>query len=397
MNKQDVLTQADIVVIGAGVMGASIAYQLNKRTNKRILVVDQSAPLGGMSGRTFGQIRLHYSNALMLKLAMRGYEFFDNWSREVGYGDPGYVPMGYMLIVVRDQLEALRRNIELAQSLGIDTRFVEPDEIKSLEPAINTDGLEGGAYDPAGGYIDVTRIVLSWLTAAQENGVQLMTGLRADAIETKSGRVTGVSTTHGRIDTSLVINATGSWTRELLSPLGIDLPLEVRRLDMMYLRQPPGRAQIGCCITDGNSNVVIRPDMGRDILVVAYPPEMPVAQDPAESNNERDDVDHLARIKKALAERLPDFCDAKPIRAVSGTYDITPDWHPIIGWAPHIEGLYIATGFSGHGLKLSPAIGEVTAATVLGQESPFDMRPLRLERFAEGDPMYLAYGPGARA
>ena len=397
MNQRSVLTQANIVVIGAGVMGASIAYQLNQRSDKRILLIDQSAPLGGMSGRTFGQIRLHYSNALMLKLAMRGYAYFGNWAREVGYGDPGYVPMGYLLIVVRDQLDALRRNIELAQSLGIDTRFVDPDEIKSLEPAIDTDGLEGGAYDPAGGTIDVTRMVLSWLTAAQENGLELITGLRVDAIETKSGRVTGVATADGRIETSVVITATGPWGRDLLSPLGIDLPLEVRRLDMMYLRQPPGRAQIGCCITDGNSNVVIRPDAGRDILVAAYPPEMPLARDPAEANNDIDDADHLARIRKALAERLPDFRDAEPIRAVSGTYDITPDWHPIVGWAPDIEGLFLATGFSGHGLKISPAIGEVTAAAVLGHESPYDMRPLRFERFAEGDLMHLAYGPGARA
>ncbi len=397
MSSKSALAKTDILVIGAGVMGASIAHQLNRQTDKRITVIDQSAPLGGMSGRSFGQVRLHYSNALLLNMAMRGYEFFQNWTREIGYGNAGYVQMGYLLIVVEKQLEALQRNVELARSLGIDTRFVEPEEIKALEPALNTQGLVGGAYDPEGGYIDVTRIVLSLLTAAQEGGVRLMSGLRAEAIVTEGGRVAGVSTQDGLIKAPIIINATGSWAGELLAPLGVDLLMEPRRLDTMYLRQPPGRSQIGCCITDGNSNVAIRPDMGRDILVAAYPPEMPLATDPAEANNEQGDAEHLVRIRASLAERLPDFCDAEPIRSVSGTYDITPDWHPILGWVPDVEGLYLAAGFSGHGLKLAPAVGECVAAEVLGKPPPFDIRPLRFERFAENDLMYLAYGPGGRA
>ncbi len=396
MAGSDLIAETDILVIGAGVMGASIAFQLSRQTEQRVLVIDQAPPLSGMSGRTFGQVRLHYSNALMLQLAKRGFDIFDNWSDAVGYGHSGYVPMGYMLIVKENHLDALQRNIELAQSLDIDTRFVDRQEIKALEPAIHTDDLVGGAYDPAGGYIDVTRIVLSWLSSIQERGVRVMTGACAQAIETANGRISGVRTSAGRIDASVVISATGSWSRELLSPLGIDLPLEIRRLDMMYMRQPPNRAQIGLCVTDGNSNVVIRPDMGRDFLISAYPPEMPEAKTPDESNDRLDDPEHLARIERALTERLPDFCDASPVRPLSGTYDITPDWHPIVGWADGIDGLFLAAGFSGHGLKLAPAIGEAVAAMVLDKTAPIDIHPLRLQRFADGEPMYLAYGPGAR-
>ena len=199
------------------------------------------------------------------------------------------------------------------------------------------------------------------------------------------------------IEAPIVINATGSWANHLLELLNIDLPMQPRRLDTMYLRQPPGGAQIGCCITDGNSNVAIRPDMARDILVGAYPPQMPVAVDPGEGCNEQANSEHLARIRKSLAERLPDFTHAQPIRSVCGTYDITPDWHPIIGWLPMLEGLYLVTGFSGHGLKLAPAVGAAVSAEVLGKASPFDINPLRYERFAENDLMYLAYGPGGRA
>ena len=166
---------------------------------------------------------------------------------------------------------------------------------------------------------------------------------------------------------------------------------------MAYLEQPPGRSTIRTCITDGNSNVVMRPDMGPYLLAVAYPNEMPEVADPAAPAPAEDEARHRSRLDKALAERLPDFVDATVARTVSGAYDITPDFHPILGWAPGIDGLYLAAGFSGHGLKLSPAVGECVAAAVLGTDSPFDIHPLRPSRFADGEPMYLAYGPSARA
>ena len=332
----------------------------------------------------------------MLQMAMRGYDYFTNWDKFVGYGDPGYLPMGYMLIVVEKQLGPLNSNIELAQSLGIDTRFVDPKDIKSIEPCIDTTGLVGGAWDPNGGFIDITRIVLAWLSAAQEASVRVATGVKVEALETRGDQITGVRTSAGNIETDVVIDVTGSWARELAKPLGIDIPVEPRRIDTMYLTQPPGGRQLGCCLTDGNSNIAIRPHMGREFLAGAYPPEMPVVPPIVDSDAENDAA-HLKRIRKSLSERLPDFKNASPVRSVSGSYDVTPDWHPILGWAPGIEGLYLATGFSGHGLKLAPSVGETVADIVLDKKPEMDVSALRLERFAENEPMYCAYGPGARA
>ena len=397
MADTDILSHADIAIIGGGIMGASIAFQLTKESDAKVVLIEQFPPVGGMSGRTFGQIRQHYSNELMVKLAIRGFDILRDWSQEVAFGDPGYVRMGYLLLVVDEQLTALKGNVALGQRLGVDTRLVGPEEIKAIEPALTTDDLAGGVYEPDGGYIDVTRMVLSWLGAAESRGLNLMAGLRANAIETSNGKVKGVRTTEGLVEVPLVVNATGAWGRDLLSPIGIDIPIERRRLDMAYMRQPPNRAQIGTCITDGNSNVVIRPDMGRDILVAAYPREMPLVEDPCAPAPLQDEESHQERIAKAFAERLPDFRDAKVSCTVSGAYDVTPDFHPILGWAPGVEGLYLAMGFSGHGLKLSPGVGETVAAMVLGKEPPFDVKPLRFERFTENEPMYLAYGPSARA
>ena len=397
MSTQTTLAQADLVVIGAGIMGAAIAYQLNRQSERRIVVIDERPPVGGMSGRTFGQIRLHYSNALMLQLAMRGYEVLDNWSREVGYGDPGYVPMGYLLIVVEAQLEALHRNIDLARSLGIDTRFVGPDEIKAIEPAIETGTLAGGAYDPAGGYIDVTRMVLSWLGSAQENGVRLISGLRAEAIETANGKVTGVSTARGLIEAPLVISATGPWGRELLSPLGIDLPLEARRLDMMYMRQPPNRAQIGCCITDGNSNVGhparygARPTRRR--LSARDAPHGRSQRSPQRAGRSRPSRTHCQGVRRTAARFLRRQADPRDQRNLRHHPGLAPgpglgarDRGPLSGGrllGARIEAL--ARDRRGRGRHGA------------GQGARPRHPPLRFERFAEGEPMFLAYGPGARA
>ena len=298
---------ADIVVIGAGIMGASIAFQLTRQSGRKVVVVDERPPVGGMSGRTFGQIRQHYSNALMVEMAIRGFEVLNDWQAEVGVGDPGYVKLGYMLLVVEAQVEACRRNVELGRQLGVDTRFASPDEIKALEPALVTDDLAGGAWEPNGGYIDVTRMVLSWLGAAQAAGATLHSGLRVEGIATADGRVVGVDTAEGRIEAPVVICAAGAWTTDLLAPIGIDAPIERRRLDMAYLEQPPGRPTIRTCITDGNSNVVMRPDMGPYLLAVAYPNEMPEVADPAAPAPAEDEARHRTPPRQGAGRAVAGF------------------------------------------------------------------------------------------
>ncbi len=388
------------MVIGAGVTGASIGYQLARTSNRRVAVVDARPPVGGISGRTFGQIRQHYSNELMVRMAQRGFHCIRNWADEVGYGDPGYVRLGYMLIVTENQIEGLRRNVELGRRLGVDTRFVGPDEIGAIEPLVNADSLAGGAYEPDGGYIDVTRMVLSWLGAAQAHGADVIAPLTVTEITTAAGAVTGVATAQGTISAPTVVVATGAWATDLLDPLKVNVPVQRRRLDLAMLEQAPGTGALHTFITDGNSNLVIRPDMGRRVLAVAYPPQMPEVEDPLADAGDAGHAEHAARIRAAVAERLPALAIAETVSTTSGAYDVTPDYHPILGWASEtadVSGLYLAVGFSGHGLKLSPAVGEIVAAHVLGTLPPLDAGPLRPSRFADGDLMHLTYGPSARA
>ncbi len=378
-------------------MGASIGFALASRSDAHVVVLDSRPPVGGISGRTFGQIRRHYSNELLIRMANRGFEVIRDWSTEVGFGDPGYARLGYLLLVVQDQLDALRRNIALGQGCGVDTRFVDAEQIAAIEPLLVTDDLAGGAYEPDGGYIDVTRMVLSWLLAAQAHGARVVHGVEVSALRTAGGRVSGVSTSAGDIEAPVVVHAAGAWGRDLLDPIGLSLPLQRRRLDMATLEVAPGGPQLQCCVTDGNSNIVVRPAMGRQVVAVAYPPEMPVVDDPLELSGEADHEAHLLRLEAAFAERMPAMVGSTVLSRTSGAYAVTPDYHPVIGPAPGVEGLLLALGFSGHGLKLSPAVGETMAAMVMGDEPRFDMHPLRLSRFEAGEEMFCAYGPGARA
>jgi len=392
-----IVSHADIIIIGAGIMGASIAFQLSRQSDKTIVVIDARPPVGGMSGRTFGQIRQHYSNALMVELSIRGFDTLENWTDRVGFGDPGYVKMGYMLFVASNQIEALKRNIQLGQDLGVDTRFVGPDEIKHIEPGLTVNGLTGACYEPNGGYIDVTRMVLSWLSAAQTLGAQLFTPVSVKALTTESGRITGVETDQGRVAAPIVINATGAWGGELLSALELEVPMKSTRLDMTYIDTETQGSVIGSCVTDGVSNVVMRPHWGSTMLVAAYPPDPILVDDPVGPVEEHAYQMHHERMRRAFKDRIPQLKDFTVLSNVSGAYDVTPDFHPIVGWAPGVEGLYLAMGFSGHGLKLSPGIGEAVAAMVLERPAPIDISALRYERFAQNDLMHLAYGPSARA
>ena len=398
-------SEADVIVIGAGVTGSSIGYQLAQHSDLRVVIIDARAPVGGISGRTFGQIRQHYSNELMVRIAQRGFHCIQNWDSVVGFGDPGYARFGYMLLVVEDQLDGLRYNIELGRSLGVDTSFVVGSQITEVEPLVNADGLAGGAYEPEGGYIDVTKMVLSWLTAASAAGAHVLAPVAVEGVTTSSGAVVGVNTAAGEIRAPVVVAATGAWARDLLDPLGVEVPIERRRLEMAVLEQHAGARALGTCITDGNSNLVIRPDMGRHIVAVAYPPEMPVVVDPLADASDTDHAAHDVRLRAAISERLPSLTVASTVSTTAGAYDVAPDYHPILGWASEIapvDGLYLAVGLSGHGLKLSPALGEIVAARVLGVDQvgdapPIDISALRPSRFADSDLMHLSYGPSARA
>jgi glycine/D-amino acid oxidase-like deaminating enzyme len=387
---------ADVVVVGAGIFGSSIAFQLVSRGAGRVVLVDGRGPASGMSGRSFEQVRRHYSNEVTIRLANRGFEVFERWDDEVGVGSAGYVRLGYLLLVPEDAVRSCRRNVELGRGCGVDTRFVAPEEIAAIEPLASLEGVAGGAFEPDGGVVDVPLMVLSWVAAATSLGLRTRFGSEVVGVATSGGRVTGVRLADGvDVSSPVVVDAAGGWGVGIAATAGVRLPVAFHRVGMAWLRQTPTAPILGVCLTDTAGGLVMRPDRGRLALAVAY--EANARPEPAPSFASDVDEGYEPRVRAAISARVPAYATATWEGSVSGQYDVTPDWHPLIGWAPGVEGLYLALGWSGHGLKLSPAVGEVVADEVLGRSPSIDVSDLRPDRFDRNRPMHLAYGPGARA
>src|SRR5436309_3248621 len=236
----DMSDRADVVVVGAGVMGSSIAHALCAGGAGHVALVDPRGPGGGMSGRSFRQVRRHHSNEVIVRLASRGFELLEAWGEVVGVGDPGYVRLGYLLLVEEREAEACRANVELGLRCGVTTEFLPPDRLREVEPLVDTAGLAGGAYEPDGGVIDPVKMCLAWVTAALGRGLEPRFGEAAVGIDAGGGRVAAVRTTGGDVSTPVVVLAAGPWTRPLLEPLGIDPLLTLVPLDVATLRQRPG-------------------------------------------------------------------------------------------------------------------------------------------------------------
>lgn len=386
---------ADVVVIGGGLFGTSIAFQLARRDAGSVLLVERGAVCEGDSGVSFSMVRRHYSNEVVARLAMRGVDVIKHWQREVGTGDSGYVPTGYLLTATPERVEALRENVRRLRSWGLDTVVLDPPGIAAVEPLLSLDGIAAAAFEPDGGFADTYRMTLSWFAGAVAGGVRPAIGTTVRSVVVEQGRVRGVETDRGRIEADVVVLATGAWGPELARTAGLELPIALRRLEVAFLRQPADRPQVRVTFSDMATNLVMRPDRAGIAWVVAYQPEVRYER--------RDDclrdVDpaYEEGIRDSLRERMPSYGDAAWVGGFAGAYDYTPDWNPIVGWAPGAEGLYLALGWSGHGFKLAPSVGEVVADHVVGKEPQIDVSPLALERFERGELLRNAYGPGARA
>ena len=387
----------DVCVIGSGLVGASTANALVRRGAGRVLLLDRGAPADGDSGLTFGMVRRHYTNPVLIQLAMTGTDILANWDEEVGVGSSGYVPTGYLLPVPERLADTCRAQVKLQRELGLDTYFLTPDQINEVEPLMSLDGVAGAAYEPAGGVCDGRLMIFSWLTDALARGLELRQNAPVAEIEMDSDRAIGVRLTDGTlIHAGQTIVTTGGWTSELLAPTGYAPPIALSRIQVAVLRLVPGAVPPAAVTSDSVSNVVVRSAAGRDIWVVAYQADTPVI-------SVRDDCSrdllpgYEGAIRNALGERFPSLANAALVGGWGGAYDHTPDWHPLVGAVPGIENLWICAGWSGHGLKSTPSIGRVMADLVCGSTPSINVTDLAPDRFARGFENRLAYGPGARA
>jgi sarcosine oxidase subunit beta len=375
----------DFIVVGGGITGTSAAYQLAQRGYHVTLLEKRFLAAGG-TGRTGGIIRQHYSNEITARMALRSLSVWQDFDQTVG-GDVGWTRTGGLFVTGPHELEALKANIALQQQVGINVEFLNAQAVHTLAPYLNIDDIGGAAYEPDAGYADGAMAANAYATRAKALGATILQDAEVTAITSRAGRVTGVKTTEGDFSASVVINAAGPWGSRLALAAGYETPVEASRHQIALFRRPESLSMPQHpVVIDFVRGFYLRSETGHLTLCGAI--EASEAAHKADPDNYAETVDMTFNIDMAerTEHRIPAMCDAQVRKGWAGLYDVTPDWHPIIGRIPGLDGFICAYGFSGSGFKMGPVVGEMIADLATGeQHCPIDPRPFRFERFAEED------------
>jgi sarcosine oxidase subunit beta len=388
----------DAIVIGAGIVGASTAFHLAKLGGLKVCIVERDQVCAGGTAKSCAIVRSHYSVPTNTELTVASLAMFDNFKDwlEDGEAESGFVNCGYIIIAPEgDFADTLAANLAMQSGVGADTRAISAAEALDLHPLLSLDDAAAIGYEPRSGYADPYLTTTSFINAARAKGVVVRTGCAAHALILEGGRVIGVDTARGALHADTVISAIGPWSRSLAEPAGIDIPLEVSRHTVLTLRaQAPYDRALPIVKDLATANkMYFRSASGGEVLVGTGDFGDPIADPDAMDENIGDDFILLQGGQ--LARRMASFADASVTASWVGAYDVTPDWNPVLGYIPGIDGLMLNFGFSGHGFKLAPAIGKVQAQIVLGQKSDVDISGYSLDRFAAGRLLVGAYGVGS--
>ncbi len=374
---------ADVIIVGAGVQGASLAYHLACR-GATVVVVERSTVAAGATGRSSGLVRMHYDLAAEASLAWASYPWFRDWPARVG-GDCGFVRTGFLWLESRAEAGLLRANVAMQRGLGIETSVVEADEIRRLAPMLAVAEGDVAAYEPGSGYADPAAVATGFLRAARDRGARLVQGAEVTAIRVASGAVTGVDTLRGSYSAPAIVNAAGAWAARVAGLVGLDLPVQVWRHDTAFLGAPPAVPIPFPVVIDHPNSLYFRPE-GTELVLVGLEDENAIGDSP-----DRDTSDAAPgfseRVVERVVGRIPGLVDGTFRSAHSGQDGITPDQRPILGPAGP-AGFFLDCGHSGTGFKTAPAIGLGMAELMLdGAATSVDLAPFALERFAAGRPL----------
>jgi glycine/D-amino acid oxidase-like deaminating enzyme len=383
---------ADVVVIGGGVIGCSVAYHLVRRGVRDVVVVEKQFLASGATGKSSACIRQHYSTPETCRMVLHALRFFERFAEHTGGRTASFTRVGYLL-GVDDRLRApMEQSVALQQSVGIQTRLVTPAEMREIEPRVRVDDFVAGCYEPEAGYADPSQTTHAFAAAAREGGARILEGAEVVGLSVAGGRVKGVSTSRGDIEAPVVINAAGLWGDRIGRMAGVEIPITVCRHKINFFTRPAAASAPHPLVYDFVKNIYTRPETGG--LTLVGPLDSEEFNDRADPDryNEGVTFEETADAMERAMHRFPVMEHGEVAKGYAGCFDVTPDWHPILDESP-VAGLYLAVGFSGHGFKLSPAVGDMVARLVVDGKRPGDdVHAFRHSRFAEGKPIRGTYG-----
>jgi sarcosine oxidase subunit beta len=405
---------ADVVIIGSGIVGSSVAYHLAQAGCTNVLVLEREAHQGkGSTGKSMGGVRAQFSTPVNIQMSRYSIDFFSRFDEVVGH-PADYRAHGYLFCATNEKhLGYLKANQERQKALGVtNVEWVSPEEIVEMVPQLRMDDILGGTFCPTDGFVDPHSVMMGFMLNARERGARLWLDTPVTGIDLECGdssplsrvprrgssagmpialtsqrgpkevvrRVAGVQTSRGFVSTRVVVNAAGAWAAEVARMAGAALPVEPLRRQLVPTEpfdQLPKRFPM---VIDMSTGFHFRRE-GKGILLAW--------NDPEETPGFKTEFDpsFVEKILTHAASRVPVLAEAEvnPRRAWAGLYEMTPDHHAIIGPAPNVDGLYFVNGFSGHGVMHSPASGRITADLILrGHSDLIDASLLNVERFKAG-------------
>jgi sarcosine oxidase subunit beta len=370
---------AEVIVVGAGVVGASVAFHLAER-GVDTLLLDREGPAAGSTARSGALIRAHYPTALEADLAWESLtQYFEPWGDRVG-GGCGFTRTGFAYLVGEENVEALEHNAAMQREVGVETGLVGPEELREIDPALRTEGLALAAYEPRGGYADPVATAVGLVRAAQALEARFERR-RVTALLLRGDRIQGVRTTQGSLYAEVVVLAAGAWTVPLTEGVGLSLPIRPARVRVALLERPY-ELPTHLTLIDTTEGFYARPAAERATLGGGRD-SLEWLPDPDEGTPEPDGA-FVADVSRKLGRRIPALAGAPYRSGRSGILDMTPDGRPVLGPAGP-EGLFLAVGWSGTGFKKAPAVGAELARWVTdGAPKRPGLRDYRLTRFEEG-------------
>lgn len=373
-------TTTDAIIIGAGIQGASLAFHLAQR-GVRATIIERGSFAAGATGRSSGLVRMHYDVEPEARLAWESFRTFRDWPHIVG-GDCGFTRTGFLKFVPPALHDALRANVAMHQGLGIPSLLIGADDIRRLAPDIAVGDEELAAFEPESGYADPTATTAGLLSAARAGGAHLLQGRTVTAVTVDHGRVTGVRMDEETLSAGVVVDAAGAWAAGIARMVGLELPLQVWRHDVAYIRRPPGTGTTHPTVIDDEHAMYFRPE-GRELTLVALEDGNEVGDFSPDRETASTAPGFAERVAERLTQRMPVMAEGTLHSTHSGQDGITPDQHAVIGPAGP-DGFYVDCGFSGTGFKIAPAVGASLAELISEGRNTgtVDLAPYSLDRFA---------------
>jgi len=371
--------KADVVVIGGGVNGCSIAYNLAKRGCSNVIVLEKNYLASGSTGRCGAGVRAQWGTEMNLRMAIAAVHMFENMNEELAYDDDiEFNQGGYLLVAYTDEGWAqFQKNVELQRRFGLKVDVCTPEDAKEIVPHLNTEGLLGATFCPTDGHCNPFKVTDAYAKAARRLGAEILTHTTVTGIKVEGDRVVGVETDHGFIATPTVVNAAGGYSQDIARMAGVQIPNYSERHQIL-ITEPVEHIQDPMVMSFHHNLYCQQTPHGSFIMGLGDPNEKP-------GYNTDSTWQFLQEMAEKAVWMLPPLRNLRIVRQWAGLYNMTPDRTPILGAVPGLTGFHLAVGFSGHGFMLAPMTGVLLAEEILGLPLSLPIRQMDLGRYERGE------------